>query len=64
MQGELFYGNDGLLSRNDVHASGNSSTSTFGPQEACEVTEEKESLAINNSNSRLDKYLFYFSSRL
>lgn len=62
MQGE-FYGNDGWSNGSDVYASGNSDASTFGPQENSEIT-ETPSLEVNNSNSRLDKYLFYFSSRL
>lgn len=63
MQGEFFYGNDGYR-RNDGYATDKPAPSAFGPQENGEITEEKEHLNINNSNSRLDKYLFYYSSKL
>lgn len=62
MQGE-FYGNDDWSHGSDVYASGNSHASAFGPQENSEIR-ESQPLDVNNSNSKLDKYLFYFSSRL
>ena len=65
MQGEFFYGNDGLFNRNDNYASGKPTPATFGPQEEQEIKEESSThLDIHNSNSRLDNYLFHFSSKL
>lgn len=64
MQGEFFYGNDGY-SRNDGYVTDKPAPSAFGPQEnGGEINEDQEFLTIFNSNSRLDKYLFYFSSKL
>lgn len=63
MQGEFNYGTDGWSNGSDVYASGKPYSSATGPQENSEI-EENSSPDINNSNSRLDKYLFYFSSRL
>lgn len=67
MQGELFYGNDGLSNWNDSDASGKPYSPALSQQEGEQVTGDKNSaphLDINNSNSKLDKYLFYFSSKL
>lgn len=62
MQGE-FYGNDGWSHGSDVYASGKPDASTFGPQENSEI-KDPPPLDVNNSNTKLDRYLFYFSSRL
>ncbi|MFP5386723.1 MAG: hypothetical protein ACLGHN_11630 [Bacteriovoracia bacterium] len=65
MQGELFYGNDGLFNRDDNNASGKPFPAAFSNQEEPEVSEDsKPHLDIKNSNSRLDHYLFHFSSKL
>jgi hypothetical protein len=64
MQGEFNYGNDGLGNRIDVYASSESYSSAPGPQENSEINSEEKPIDINNSNTRLDKYLFYFTSRL
>lgn len=66
MQGEFFYGTDGLSHWNDVHAAGYSDASAFSAQETSEMKflEELPHLDISNSNRYLDKYLFYFSSKL
>ena len=67
MQGELFYGNDGLSDWNDSDASGKPYSPAFGQQEGKQIEENKDTtphLDINNSNTNLDKYLFYFSSKL
>lgn len=65
MQGEFFYGNDGLFNRDDINASGKPFPAAFSSQEEQEIKESsKLHLDINNSNSRLDNYLFHFSSKL
>lgn len=63
MQGEFFYGNDGYR-RNDGYVADKPASSAFSTQENGEINEEQEHLDIFNSNSRLDKYLFYYSSKL
>lgn len=68
MNQEQNYGTNDLNRWNDVLTSDNSSA--FGTQEDLpglnEIKNQKpdEHLDIHNSNLRLDKYLFYFSSRL
>lgn len=67
MYKENFNGTDDLPCRNDVDALSKLIPSTFCPQESGregQISEEESHLNINQSNSRLDKYLFYFSSRL
>lgn len=69
---ETFNGNDGFNSRYDGNALNQFGSSPFGPQEGSGYYEivnlwenaEQPHLDIHLSNSRLDKYLFYFSSRL
>lgn len=65
---ENFYGNDGINGRNDVNAFNQFGTSPFtGPESSStgeEIIETKKHLDIKDSNPRLDKYLFYFSSKL
>lgn len=70
MNQETNYGTNDLNRWNDVFTPGNPAPSTLGTQEDLpglnEIKDEKpdEHLDIHNSNLRLDKYLFYFSSRL
>ncbi|HXH74553.1 MAG TPA: hypothetical protein VNJ08_06285 [Bacteriovoracaceae bacterium] len=67
MNQETIYGITSVYGRNDGNAFNYSNTSTFSTEEDGEVTGhkyEKPDLNIHNSNSRLDKYLFYFSSKL
>jgi hypothetical protein len=64
MKGEQTYGNDDP-SRHDVVTWGQLPFSADGIQAVVTITKlEEKPLDINNSNGRLDKYLFYFSSRL
>lgn len=63
MQGEFFYGYDGTGNNHHTDAANKPHPSASGEPEGGKITEE-EHLNITNSNSRLDKYLFYFSSRL
>lgn len=64
MQGEFIYGNDGFFNGNGDDASGKSFTSAFGNEKSETLEEAKPHLDINNSNTQLDKYLFYISSKL
>lgn len=64
MQGEFNYGNDGFFNGNGDDASGKPFTSAFGNKEGETLEDSKPHLDINNSNSHLDKYLFYISSKL
>jgi hypothetical protein len=64
MMGEVAYGNDDF-SGHDVFASSNTPLSEDRLQTQLALNEEElKPLDINTSNSRFDKYLFYFSSRL
>lgn len=65
MQGEFNYGNDGFFNGNGDDASGKSFTSAFGNEKSETLDKSgKPHLDLNNSNSQLDKYLFYISSKL
>lgn len=73
---ESFNGNDGFFGGNDGDAFSKFISSEIGPQtdsgeglvenvqQAFQFEKEKSHLDIHKSNSRLDYYLFYFSSRL
>lgn len=63
MQGELFYGNDDLFSRSEHSSSNDTFTSAFNDQKDREI-ENVPHLDVYNSNTWLDHYLFYFSSKL
>lgn len=66
MQGELYYGTSTFGLRNDGDAFGEPGLSAKGLEESAELKchEETPHLDIYNSTRRLDKYLYYFSSKL
>ncbi len=64
MNKEFNYGSGNSNSWNDKHATGNNTSTKIHSQEEVIKENPKEHLDIHNSNRNLDKYLFYFSSKL
>lgn len=65
MQTEFFYGNYGY--RTDGNVTGQPDYQPFSAETNSEVSKsqnEKAHLDIHTSNTRLDSYLFHFSSKL
>lgn len=64
MNKEWNYGTDDVTCWTDGDAPGGRPSSTVDPQEELTEEDNREHLTIFNSNRYLDKFLFYYSSRL
>jgi hypothetical protein len=62
MKEEQFYGESSPFDWNDEYAFCSSDAASSGADE--KIEKPAEHLDLNNSNSRLDKFLFYYSSKL